>query len=589
MSLQKRFHVMAWQLSAIAILISAATLCADEKSASEPGLIGYWKLRGDCLDSSGLGNNGVNHGVDLKEGKFSGRGEYIEVPNSPSLQLGVGDISISAWVNAAPNVTDVPGDLVTKFYSSTHRRGFSLSLVGNMSGYNGPGDQRQLFFGLDNGTAGKWTDCGRPNGQTHVCDAATVFKGELYVGTTDAPNENDWAHVYRYRGGQTWEDLGRVGSRRTRGVTAMVVHDGDLYVATSACHNKQPADIDFGRAYRYRGGQTWEEIGQPGECVHIFGMASYAGKLYVAAYSDRHPSHVYAYEGNQQWRDTGEFEDHAHALTVNDGKLYMTFPKGQIFAYDGDHWENLGNPFNSFAICNQIHCMGVHRGELYAGCWPTGRVAVLRDGQWIDLGRLCDATEIVGLVSYNGSLYAGTIPRADVLRFDGPDNWISIRRLFDPPGFVPVPIRPVKPQVQDWTRASSLTVYQGRLFVTTASCYRRFIPEPLPDDSRGKVFSYSAGAAVSHDHDLGTGWKQVVAVRKGNRLTLSVDGQQTVSTEVDGDLIDVSNEAPLQLGFGPQSHFHGQMREVRLYNRALSPDEIQSRYKQESSQLKLAD
>ena len=187
----KGFDMMSWQLTVLAILVSVATLCADEKSASDPGLVGYWKLRGDCRDSSGLENHGVNHGVDLTVGMFSGRGEFIEVPSSPSMQLGVGNFSIAAWVSAAPSVTDVPGDLVTKFHSSTHRRGFSLSLVGNMSGYNGPGDQRQLSFGVDNGTTGKWTDCGHPNPQTQVCDAATVFKGDLYVGTTDARNEND--------------------------------------------------------------------------------------------------------------------------------------------------------------------------------------------------------------------------------------------------------------------------------------------------------------------------------------------------------------------------------------------------------------
>lgn len=142
---------MAWQRTAIAIVVSAMPLHADEKTASDPGLIGYWKLQGDCRDSSGLGNDGVDHGVDLSKGRFSGLGEYIEVPSSPSMQLGGGDFSVAAWVSAASNMTDVPGDLVTKFHSGTHRRGFSLSLVGNMSGYNGPGDQRQLFFGVDNG------------------------------------------------------------------------------------------------------------------------------------------------------------------------------------------------------------------------------------------------------------------------------------------------------------------------------------------------------------------------------------------------------------------------------------------------------
>ena len=35
-------------------------------------------------------------------------------------------------------------------------------------------------------------------------------------------------------GGQDWEDCGRVGNHRTRGVFALVVHDGALYAATVA-------------------------------------------------------------------------------------------------------------------------------------------------------------------------------------------------------------------------------------------------------------------------------------------------------------------------------------------------------------------
>src|SRR5436190_22754978 len=36
----------------------------------EKGLIGYWKLKGDCRDHSGRGNHGVNHGVNLDSGAF---------------------------------------------------------------------------------------------------------------------------------------------------------------------------------------------------------------------------------------------------------------------------------------------------------------------------------------------------------------------------------------------------------------------------------------------------------------------------------------------------------------------------------------
>ena len=69
-----------------------------------------------------------------------------------------------------------------------------------------------------------------------------------------------------------------------------------------------------------------------------------------------------------------------------------------------------------------------------------GKVAVRRDDKWVDLGQLGDATEVIGLTTYNGSLYAGTIPRAELFRFDAPGKWSSVRRLFDPPGFEPVAV-----------------------------------------------------------------------------------------------------------------------------------------------------
>lgn len=583
-------HVML--VLVVMLLMPSPAAAAENNSGSEPGLIGYWKLRGDARDSSGCGHDGINHGVDLSTGEFNGRDAYLEIPHAPSLQLGSGDFSIAAWVWTPRTLTDIRGDLISKF-DSVDRRGFSLSFVGNTSGYNGPGDLRQLFFGLDSGSLGQWRDCGRPNPHSHSSDAATVFNGSLYVGTIDATDENNWAHVYRYQGEQQWEDLGRLGDRKTRGVYAMVVHNGDLYAATTSSHNRQAPEMDFGRVYRYRGGQEWEEIGQPGACHHLPALASFNGKLYAAAYMEDEPGYCFEYEGDGQWRECGTFEGWPHSLGLHDGRLHLAFPQGKVFAYTGQgtDWEQLGNPFEDSRICNQIHALGVHRGELYAGCWPSGRMAVRQDGKWIDLERVGDATEIVGIANYNGSLYTGSIPRAEVSRLDGQGQWSSIRRLFDPPGFEPVPVR-VRERlfVQDWTRASSMAVYQGKLFVTTATCYRRNIdPLPPPDDIRGKVFSYDTGEAVSYDRDLGDGWKHIAAVRSGNRLTLYVDGRQVTSSTSDHDPIDSSTEVPLQIGFGPQSHFHGRMCEVRLYHRALSDDEVQLQHSRDLAVLKLND
>ena len=107
-------------------------------------------------------------------------------------------------------VNDVLGDLVAKF-DPAQRKGFNLTINAGNPGYNASSNVRHPFFGIDNGTAGRWTDCGRPGGKTHNSDALTVFEGDLYAGTTDGSDEADWAHVYCYQGGEAWQDLRPTG------------------------------------------------------------------------------------------------------------------------------------------------------------------------------------------------------------------------------------------------------------------------------------------------------------------------------------------------------------------------------------------
>lgn len=559
--------VCAWIVPCLYLLTASAAISA------EAGLVAYWKLRGDGADSSGGGHNAVNHGVNLETGEFNGRDSFLEIPDSTDFQFGRGEFSIAAEVWTEKELGDVLGDLVCKFDESK-RRGFNLTFACNTSGYNSQSNLRHLFFGLDSNTTGKWVDCGRPGGKCHSSDALTVFQGDLYAGTTDGPTEADWAHVYRYRSGEQWEDCGRVGTTKTRGVYSLIVHDGSLYAGTSSEHGSgSTKNISPGAVYRYLGGQGWESIGQPGEQYRMNSLASFRGKLYVCGITTfQTPGYVYVYEGDKKWRACGEFNGRPHSMAVHNGRLYAAYPQGEVYAYDGNSWENLGNPIGSFAECNQIHSLGVYRGELYIGSWPKGKVAILRDGKWIDLGRLGDATEVIGLAVYNGSFYASTIPRAEVFRFDGPEKWTSVRRLFDPAGFEPVPVGSGAKEVQDWTRASSLAVFHGKMFVSTATCYRTNIDPPVPNEVRGKVYSFATGSAVSYDNDLGASWKHVAAVRHARELKLYVNGQVVASSTAEN--LDVTNDAPLRIGYGPQSHFHGKIRDVRLYRRALSDDEV---------------
>jgi hypothetical protein len=550
-----------------------------EKTATERGLVGHWKLQGDAKDSSGNGNHATNHNVNLTTSEFNGRDSYLEVPNSKSLQFGKGDFAISAWVNTKQELTDVLGDIATKFDPAT-RKGFNFTISTSNSGYNSVCNDRHLFFGIDSGTEGKWIDCGHPNEKSNISDSLTVFNGELYAGTCDGPAETDWAHVYKYKGGKEWEDCGRLGDGKIRGVLAMLVHNGELYAATTNAHPSSPeeqATYDKGRVYKYLGGTKWEEIGKPGNCHRINAMASFRGKLYVSGGINRkNPGFVYEYQGDKKWRSTGEFNGLPHTLTVHNDRLYAAYPLGEVYSFDGDKWTSLGNPLGNEKDCSQLHAMGVYQGELYVGSWPLGKMSVWRDGKWIDLGRLGDSTEIVGVTTYNGSLYIGTIPRAEVFRFDGKERWTSVGRLFNPPGFEPVPVGTKNdPQgVIDWSRASSIAVFDGKLFSSTATCYRTKLEKPLPNEIRGKVFSYSTGAAAEFDKDFGAGWQHVVAARDAGKLKIYLNGKQVAASDA-GDF-DVSNDQPLKIGFGPQSHFFGNMRDVRVYNRALSGDELQT-------------
>jgi hypothetical protein len=57
-------------------------------------------------------------------------------------------------------------------------------------------------------------------------------------------------------------------------------------------------------------------------------------------------------------------------------------------------------------------------------------------------------------------------------------------------------------------------------------------------------------------------------------MKLFVNGKLVADASVKDGPLDVSTEAPLRIGFGPNSQFQGKLRNVRLYNRAVSDAEI---------------
>lgn len=79
-------------------------------------------------------------------------------------------------------------------------------------------------------------------------------------------------------------------------------------------------------------------------------------------------------------------------------------------------------------------------------------------------------------------------------------------------------------------------------------------------------------------------WHHIVITRSGRMASIHVDGKVDVVEDV-GFIFDVGNTAPLRLGSGVcagqggATHFTGQLDEVRVFNRALKPGEIEALYR----------
>ena len=154
----------------------------------------------------------------------------------------------------------------------------------------------------------------------------------------------------------------------------------------------------------------------------------------------------------------------------------------------------------------------------------------------------------MGISVYNGQLLAGTLPYADVYRYQGGTDWSSTGRLDKTPD--------VK-----YRRAWSMAVFDGKLYCGV-----------LP---AGEVLSLEVGKCVSHDHALPGGWQHLTAVRRNSQLQLFINGKLVSSTEeFDQSRFRTPSGTDLRIGFGQHDYFNGQMKDVRIYDRALDRREI---------------
>jgi hypothetical protein len=144
----------------------------------------------------------------------------------------------------------------------------------------------------------------------------------------------------------------------------------------------------------------------------------------------------------------------------------------------------------------------------------------------------------MNLLAFGGRLIAGTLPAAQVFAMRDRDDWIELGRV-------------------DWTpdvmyrRAASMAIHRGMLMVGT-----------LPS---GRVHALRLGTAVSTGRSVASGRHEIMAVRRGPRLELHIDGGLVASeAHPEGLTLDLGVLPPMSIGSGPRASFRGEVDDVRF-------------------------
>ncbi len=528
-------------------------------ATADDTLLGNWHLGGELTPEQ---VESFSTDIDFRSSErsarsslvasFNGRTSHIEIPAEHAPQFGTGKFTISVWVNVDDAGDDLPGEIISQ-YDPVTRRGFRLGIDSRPGVTSSQANWRNIHFGIDNGsTPGEWTDHGRL-GNAILIFGMAVFDGQLFAGTCEA-GESEAGRVFRFDG-KSWTDCG--APDQCNSVSSLAVYDGHLYVGVSKYRLRGSSLVESdnphlgGTVYRYDGDDQWTNCGKLPDVEGINGMVVYKHKLYAGSLYA--PAGFFRYEGGTEWTSCGVPDGkRVESLAVHNGHIYATgYDEGAVYRYDGESWEHMG----VIEGATQTYGFATYRDDLYVSEWPHAKVfRYAGDTHWSDVGQLGDEKETMPLVVYNGKMYGGTLPLAEVYRFDeGADvaaaaAWTKISRL------------DLTPDVR-YRRVWTMAVYQGRLFAGV-----------LPS---GHVHSVEIGHNVTHDRALPTGWHHIAAVRDSDRLRLSIDGEPVAtSTTFAGEDLDLTSNQPLRIGFGTTDHFPGQLSNLRIERRALTQAEI---------------
>ena len=197
----------------------------------------------------------------------------------------------------------------------------------------------------------------------------------------------------------------------------------------------------------------------------------------------------------------------------------------------------------------------------------------------------CDARDITGNGS-DGILYGGVQCWCGIdeqgLLFDGYDDYLEfegiVNRYFNTTDF----------SLSFYFKPEQYSVFKQSLISKRSDCTEDYMLDIQLDQNSKEVFTDfheredKDYPGISPPYE-GTGWKHFALVRKGVFAYTYINGQLIMKgARCSG--VDISNETPLSfsnspcLGFTGTRRFKGVLDEMRVFDRALSEEEIEELY-----------
>lgn len=520
-------------------------------------------------------------------------------------------------VPSAPTASAVH---VIKKFDDARRRGLTLSLITGGGGASSPGPQQYVSFGVDDGSEPTWEDCGKPHdGSAFVSPSLTVIGDTLYAATVDSRTSEWGARLHRYTGGKIWHDLGAPPGIAARGIGPIAALGDRIFVATGTYDAASlRADSPPAQVFYLDSAEEWHSVGAlgnttVGSCRRIFALAAFAGRLYAAGDDDG----LYVL-GGDAWQLVRRFSAYPQVMEVFAGKLWVgTAERTSLASFDGENWYDVSLPAALSGDISQITALAAVDDALLVGSWPHGAVWRYCSGDWELLGAPQDSYAVDALASYNGALYAGSVPFAEVSRLPGPAaqsgdaarKWeeiirFNVRQEWEPatieksgwqartagsatqhtppalaglngfatgsdtgaaPAHIAELLGTADRGMRDWGRITALTEFAGKLFVATGN-YTGTAADTGEYRVQGTVYALSTGMVLTSPAPLTPGRHHIAAVRDGLSIRLHIDGvcvAQRIGKR--HKPLDLSGELPRS---GP-----GLLQE-KWWDRALSFDDI---------------